>query len=72
MNIYQCRDKVYNLEEGLMIIIKDKSFKVCFLDKKKFFKIDLLNVYNHYCIMGTKNKIVLEYLNTDSKHMKFI
>jgi len=55
-----------------MIIIKDKSFKVCFLDKKKFFKIGLLNVYNHYCIMDTKNKIVLEYLNTDSEHMKFI
>ncbi|GBD95703.1 MAG TPA: radical SAM protein [Nitrospirae bacterium] len=73
LNIYPCQDKAYNLEEGLVGSIKDQSFRdFWFNDKNKFYKINPSIVCNHHCVANTKNKIVLEYLDTDKEHMGFV
>jgi MoaA/NifB/PqqE/SkfB family radical SAM enzyme len=73
LNIYPCQDKAYNLEEGLVGSIKDQRFKdFWFDDKSKFFKINPSLVCNHHCVANAKNKIVLEYLNSDSEHLGFV
>lgn len=73
LNIYPCQDKAYNLEEGLIGSIKDQRFKeFWFNDKSKFFKINPSVVCNHHCVANAKNKIVMEYLNVDEKHLGFV
>jgi len=73
LNIYPCQDKAYNLDEGLIGSIKEQCFKdFWFSDKNKFFKINPSKVCNHHCVADSKNKLVLEYLNTDEDHMGFV
>lgn len=73
LNIYPCQDKAYNLNDGLLGSIKDKRFKeFWFSDKKKFFKINPSKVCNHHCVANEKNKIIFEYLNSDSEHLVFV
>lgn len=73
LNIYPCQDKAYNLEHGLVGTIRNRRFKdFWFSDKNKFFKINPSKVCNHHCIANEKNKLVLEYLNTDEEHLGFV
>lgn len=72
-NIYPCQDKAYNLKDGLIGSINDVRFKdFWFSDKSKFFRIDPSKVCNHHCVGNGKNKIILDYLNTDKEHMAFV
>lgn len=72
-NVYSCQDKAYNLEEGLIGSIKNMRFRdFWFSDKNKFFKIDPSRHCRHHCVADMKNEFVLEYLNTDKKHLEFV
>jgi MoaA/NifB/PqqE/SkfB family radical SAM enzyme len=73
LNIYPCQDKAYNLNEGLIGFIKNQSFKkFWFSDKNNFFKINPSIVCDHHCVANEKNKIILEYLNSDKRHLEFV
>jgi len=73
LNVYTCQDKAYNLDTGILGTIKDLSFKkFWFNDKSKFFKTNPSEVCNHHCISNEKNKIILEYLNSDKDHLNFV
>lgn len=73
LNIYPCQDKAYNLDEGLVGSIKHCRFKdFWFSEKNKFFKINPSIVCNHHCVANEKNKMILEYLNTDVEHLTFV
>ncbi|MDO8662345.1 MAG: radical SAM protein [Candidatus Omnitrophota bacterium] len=73
LNIYPCQDKAYNLDEGLVGSIKKERFKdFWFSNKNKFFKVNPAKVCNHHCVANEKNKMILEYLNTDAKHLFFV
>jgi MoaA/NifB/PqqE/SkfB family radical SAM enzyme len=72
-NIYPCQDKAYNLKEGLVGSIKDRTFKdFWFSDKNKFFKIDPGKVCNHHCVANSKNRMIIDYLNADRRHLEFV
>ncbi|NOQ29636.1 MAG: radical SAM protein [Helicobacteraceae bacterium] len=71
LNIYPCQDKAYNLENGLVGSIKEKSFKkFWFNDKDKFFKIDPSKDCQNHCVANDKNKMILDYL--DVEHLGFV
>ena len=71
LNIYPCQDKAYNLDDGLVGTIKDKSFKEFWYDdKNKFFKIDPSVHCQNRCVADDKNKMVLDYL--DVEHIGFV
>jgi len=73
LNIYPCQDKAYNLKEGLIGSIKNQSFKeFWFSDKSNFFKVNPSLVCDHHCVANEKNKLVLEYLNSDKEHLRFV
>jgi MoaA/NifB/PqqE/SkfB family radical SAM enzyme len=73
LNIYPCQDKAYNLAQGLIGTIKRRRFKdFWFSDKRNFFKIDPSKVCNHHCVANDKNKLILEYLNSDAGHLEFV
>jgi len=73
LNIYPCQDKAYNLDNGLVGNIKDKSFKeFWYEDKEKFFKINPTKDCKHRCVADGKNKMILDYLDVDSKHLGFV
>jgi len=73
LNIYPCQDKAYNLEEGLIGSIKDMRFKdFWFSDKNNFFKVNPSVHCNHHCVANAKNKLILEYLDSDKDHLGFV
>lgn len=73
LNVYPCQDKAYNLDDGLIGSIRDRSFKdFWFSDASKFFRINPAKVCNHHCVANEKNKMILEYLNADREHLGFV
>ncbi len=71
LNIYPCQDKAYNLDNGLVGSIKEKSFKEFWYDdKNKFFKIDPSIHCQNRCVADGKNKMILDYLEVD--HLGFV
>lgn len=71
LNIYPCQDKAYNLDNGLVGTIKDKSFKeFWFNDKNKFFKINPSIDCQNHCVANSKNQMILDYL--DIEHLGFV
>jgi MoaA/NifB/PqqE/SkfB family radical SAM enzyme len=73
LNIYPCQDKAYNLDNGLVGSIKNQSFKEFWLnDKEKFFKINPSCDCKNRCVADEKNKMILDYLDVDSKHLGFV
>lgn len=73
LNIYPCQDKAYNLDQGLIGSIKDVRFKdFWFSDKNKFFKVNPSLHCDHHCVANAKNKMVLDYLNSDKAHAAFV
>ena len=73
LNMYPCHDKAYNLENGLLGSIKEKSFKEFWMtDKDKFFKINPSKVCNNRCVPDEKNKMLLDYLDVDKEHLDFL
>ncbi|NVN99426.1 MAG: radical SAM protein [Geobacteraceae bacterium] len=72
-NVYSCHDKAYNLTDGLLGSIRDKSFKAMWqADKSRFFKIDPSAVCNHHCVVDSSNRQILEYLDADAGHIDFV
>jgi len=72
-NIYSCQDKAYNLDSGLIGSIKNMRYKdFWFTNKDKFFKINPSIHCNHHCVTNEKNKLILEYLNSDKEHIAFV
>ena len=73
LNIYPCQDKAYNLDEGLVGTIQDRSFKeFWFDDKEKFYKIDPSCHCQHRCVADEKNKMILDYLGLNNEHLSFV
>jgi len=73
LNIYPCQDKAYNLAQGRLGSIKGRRFKdFWFSDKNIFFKINPAKVCDHHCVANEKNKMILEYLNSDNGHSEFV
>jgi MoaA/NifB/PqqE/SkfB family radical SAM enzyme len=71
LNVYACHDKAYNLDNGVICSIKDKSFKEAWMSsKEQFFDIDPSVTCNNHCVVNEKNKMVLEYL--DAEHLWFV
>jgi len=71
LNIYPCQDKAYNLDNGLVGSIKNKSFKdFWFDDKDKFFKINPSKDCQNHCVANGKNQMILDYL--DVEHLGFV
>ena len=72
-NVYSCQDKAYNLDSGLLGSIRERSFREFWLDgKDKFFGIDPARDCNHHCVANNKNRLVLEYLDADPRHLGFV
>jgi len=73
LNIYACPDKAYNLRSGVIGSIKNQRLKdFWFSDKNKFFMINPSIHCDHHCERNRKNKLVLEYLDVEKKHLSFI
>jgi len=73
LNIYPCQDKAYNLNEGLIGSIKNERFKdFWFSDKSKFLKINPSVHCKHHCVANAKNRLILDYLDTDKEHLGFV
>lgn len=73
LNVYSCQDKAYNLDEGLIGSIKMRRFSdLWYSDKANFFRINPSLHCNHHCVSNGKNKLILEYLNTDREHSEFV
>jgi MoaA/NifB/PqqE/SkfB family radical SAM enzyme len=72
-NVYSCHDKAYNLAEGLLGSIKEQGFKdFWFSGKNKFFRINPSRDCIHHCVVNEKNRLLLDYLNTDKEHLEFV
>jgi MoaA/NifB/PqqE/SkfB family radical SAM enzyme len=72
-NIYPCQDKAYNLAEGLVGSIAEQSFRQFWEQgKEAFFRINPSVHCNHHCVANEKNKILLDYLDTDVEHLAFV
>ncbi|EES89352.1 radical SAM protein [Helicobacter canadensis] len=73
LNVYPCQDKAYNLDEALLGSIKNISFREWwYQNKESFFRVNPSCVCNHHCVAHEKNKMILEYLNADEKHLGFV
>ncbi len=73
LNVYSCHDKAYNLKNGLLFSIKEKSFKEGWFESKdQFFNINPSRVCNHHCASNEINRLILGYLNADKEHMMFV
>lgn len=73
LNIYSCQDKAYNLKQGLIGSVRNQSFKTFwFSGKEKFFIINPSQDCQHHCIAHEKNKMVLEYLDSNGEHLEFV
>jgi MoaA/NifB/PqqE/SkfB family radical SAM enzyme len=73
LNVYSCQDKAYNIEEGMIFSIKNQRFKDgWFSDKSNYFRINPKIHCNHHCVANAKNKIIMEYLDADLKHLEFV
>lgn len=72
-NVYSCQDKAYNLDSGLLGSLAHQSFReFWFKEKGKFFKINPSRDCNHHCVANGKNRLVLEYLAADPRHLPFV
>jgi MoaA/NifB/PqqE/SkfB family radical SAM enzyme len=73
LNVYSCRDKAYNLDDGLLGSIKECSFKeFWFSDRSRFFRIDPTVACNHHCVVDSSNAQIHEYLAADLEHLDFV
>lgn len=72
-NVYACHDKAYNLKDGLLGSIKDRSLRdFWFADKKNFFRIDPSCHCDHHCVAHDRNMVIGEYLNVEREHLGFV
>ena len=72
-NLYACHDKAYNLDNGVIDSLKQKSLKeVWFENKEKFFKINPCDDCNHHCAVNSANEMIIEYLSIDKEHLEFV
>lgn len=68
--VYSCQDKAYN-EKGELGDIRQQSFADFWMsDKNNFFKVKPSRDCNHHCVANNKNRMILEYLDTE--HIEFV
>lgn len=73
LNIYPCQDKAYNLDQGLIGSIKNRTFKdFWFSNKNNYFKINPMRDCKHHCVANVKNRLILDYLDINKEHLEFI
>ena len=73
LNVYSCQDKAYNIDNGFLFSIKNKSFNdAWYKNKENFFKINPENHCNHHCVNNGRNEFVWEYLHADKRHVSFV
>jgi len=73
LNVYACHDKAYNLDNGVLGSIKDKTFKQFWMnDKNKFFKINPKTDCIHHCCANNNNRLLTDYLELDKNHIEFV
>lgn len=72
LNVYACQDKAYN-PDGLLFSIKDRRFRDAWLEgKAQFLRIDPSRHCNHHCVAHGSNRLLLEYLDADPRHLPFV
>lgn len=72
--VYTCHDKAYT-DEGLLGSIQNIGFKEFWFSEENRKKMQALNPQihcNHHCVADKRNKLILDYLNIDKKHMEFV
>jgi MoaA/NifB/PqqE/SkfB family radical SAM enzyme len=73
LNVYTCPDKAYNLDTGVIGSIANQRFRdFWFSGKDKFFKVNPSVHCNHHCEANPKNRLVLDYLNSEPDHLSFV
>lgn len=72
LNVYSCHDKAYN-RAGLLGSIRDQRLAdFWFGGKNKFFEIDPSRDCDHHCVVDCSNRLVLDYLQADARHLEFV
>jgi len=72
LNVYSCQDKAYN-PDGLLFSIKERRFKEAWMaSKASIMKVDPVRHCNHHCVAHGSNKMLLEYLDADPRHLPFV
>ena len=72
--VYTCHDKVYT-DEGLLGSIENQSFKDFWFSEENRRKIQGLDPSRdcpHHCVADKRNQLILDYLNTDERHIEFV
>ena len=73
LNVYACQDKAYNLDNGCLGSIKERSFRDFWFDnKERFFKINPKVDCNNHCVANPKNRLLLDYLEADRDNLGFV
>jgi len=74
LSVYTCQDKAYN-ETGRLGSIKDRSFKEFWFSEEnhhRLYGIDPSRNCRHHCVAHGKNLAIMEYLDIDPEHGRFV
>lgn len=72
--VYTCQDKAYT-GRGLLGSLADQRFRDLWASGDTLAKIRSLDpsrVCRHHCVADAKNKMLLEFLGADPKHLEFV
>lgn len=73
LNVYPCQDKAYNIDQGVLGSIRNRSFMTFWFESKDtFFRINPSIHCRHHCVANTKNRMILDYLSLDQNHINFV
>lgn len=73
--VYACHDKAYNLDNGYLGSIKDRSFKEFWFseeNKRRMYAMDPSRDCGHHCTAHLKNLALLDLINLDREHATFV
>ena len=72
-NVYSCPDKAYDIKKGLLgSIVKQRFRDLWFSSKARFFRINPSVDCMHHCERNPLNRLILEYLFADDRHLGFV
>lgn len=70
--VYSCQHKAYNTL-GFLGNLYEMRFRTFWeKDKEKFYKITPTHDCKHSCVAHIKNKLILDYLKIDTRHIDFV
>jgi MoaA/NifB/PqqE/SkfB family radical SAM enzyme len=73
LRVYACQDKAYNLDSGLIGLIREARFRDFWMkNKEKFFTINPVRDCNHHCVADGKNRLIHEFLAAGFEHGEFV